>query len=444
MASIADPVTIDRAYFETLVRRATFLTKVLHQDNGDHTALSEALADQNLTVVSTLEYDNLILLARQFATLRANLITGGIDEETISLLSHDDPSLRNQQGTDSSVAGPPTYSRDGYHGRAKLTTEKPKPIFNPEARFFPALGHRQRNYNGYSGGLDNKINNNDNTPIEWADVNGDGFSAEYSPDGYTPETQHNDTFGQFGREALFDRPHYPRMCKRTIVLAGIPDSTTHEDITKVIRGGPLLEVYIRGAEHSALVSFLREEDAVRFYEHSRKNDLYINHKRVFIKWADRHFHLAGHVAGKIAQGATRNMVIRRCDPNHTEDSIRDDLEHIHNLIVVKVEFISGSCYIKTNSVHNAMFARTCMMSRAKYKGSKIDWDVDECEQPLQKALKPLTPKPQREPPMKKPAVKIRNRFATLRLDDDDNDNESDDRFDTSTEFAVSTTVDVSA
>lgn len=85
---------------------------------------------------------------------------------------------------------------------------------------------------------------------------------------------------------------------------------------------------------------------------------------MFIKWAERHFHLAGHVAHKIVQGATRNMVIRRVDPTHTEDSIRDDLEHIHNLIVIKIEFLGGSCHIKTNSVHNAMFARTCMMSRA--------------------------------------------------------------------------------
>ncbi len=47
----------------------------------------------------------------------------------------------------------------------------------------------------------------------------------------------------------------------------------------------------------------------------------------------------------------------------TEDIIRDDLEHIHNLVVIKVEFVGSSCYIRTNSVHNAMFARTCMMSR---------------------------------------------------------------------------------
>lgn len=50
--------------------------------------------------------------------------------------------------------------------------------------------------------------------------------------------------------------------------------------------------------------------------------------------------------------------------NHIRQGIKDDLEHIHNLVVIKVEFLGGSCYIKTNSVHNAMFARSCMMSRA--------------------------------------------------------------------------------
>lgn len=125
--------------------------------------------------------------------------------------------------------------------------------------------------------------------------------------------------------------------------------------------------------------------------------------QVEIRWNDRQFILPGHVASKVGIGATRNLVIRRCDPRFTESvpnllfststksyifrvlelsnlhylrfrsrlltrtrqGIRDDLEHIHNLVVIKVEFIGGSCYIKTNSVHNAMFARSCMMSRAQ-------------------------------------------------------------------------------
>lgn len=89
----------------------------------------------------------------------------------------------------------------------------------------------------------------------------------------------------------------------------------------------------------------------------------VNILQVDVRWSDRHFILPGHVASKLAMGTTRNLVIRRCDPRHTAAIIRDDLEHIHNLVVIKIEFIGSSCHIKTNSIHNAMFARTCMMSR---------------------------------------------------------------------------------
>ena len=85
--------------------------------------------------------------------------------------------------------------------------------------------------------------------------------------------------------------------------------------------------------------------------------------QVEIRWNDRQFILPGHVANKIAIGATRNLVIQNCSPKHTEEAIREDLEHIHNLVVIKVTFTGQNVYISTNSVHNAMFARTCMMSR---------------------------------------------------------------------------------
>lgn len=63
-------------------------------------------------------------------------------------------------------------------------------------------------------------------------------------------------------------------------------------------------------------------------------------------------------------GATRNLVIRRYNPNFTEKVIRDDLEHINQLVVIRVVFKGSNAFISTNSVHNAMYARTCMMSRA--------------------------------------------------------------------------------
>jgi hypothetical protein len=127
--------------------------------------------------------------------------------------------------------------------------------------------------------------------------------------------------------------------------------------------------------------------------------------------------LPGHVANKIGTGATRNFVIRSCHPKHTEDSIREDLDHIHNLVVIKVDFENRDCYISTNSVHNAMFARTCMMSRLKYKGSKIEWAADECAQPLDRPQTRYVPK--ENVPPKRGLNPMANRFQLLDLDEDE-------------------------
>ncbi|KAK6851841.1 hypothetical protein PG990_015026 [Apiospora arundinis] len=438
-AATSGTVTIERNYFETLLRRANVNT-------NDFAVAAHGTPSQasDFTIVPNVEYETLLSIAHKFSRLRQNLINGGVTESTIAVLSQDAEAPLADAGTRGSTKKEQEDTDDGgvvlKNSKSSYYTHNSKPDGRP---YTSHNGHGHGNSfgnGGYHGGYNGKAFGNQQA---WgdADAAGDDFSASYSNEALTPEATHHQTFGQFNQHAEVQRPLYARMCKRTVVLAGLPEGTKHEDITRAVRGGLVLEIYVRSHEHMAMVSFLLEEDAVRFYDHSRRNDLYINHKRVFIKWAERHFHLAGHVAHKIVQGATRNMIIRRVDPNHTEDSIRDDLEHIHNLIVIKIEFLGGSCHIKTNSVHNAMFARTCMMSRAKYKGSKIDWDVDECAQPLRVEQKPSPPKPQHVPSPKKPAVSL-NRFATLRLDDEDD--ESDDKFDTSSEFPASTTVGVTA
>ncbi|KAG7128229.1 hypothetical protein HYQ45_012042 [Verticillium longisporum] len=115
------------------------------------------------------------------------------------------------------------------------------------------------------------------------------------------------------------RPRHAQYAKtaiRTVVLYDLAETTTHADITDVVRGGMLLEVLIKIHDRSAQISFLHAESAQAFYNHVRRHDLYIRQKR-------------------------------------------------------------------TNSVYNAMFARTCMMSRYKYKGSKVEWDADGCTAPLE-------------------------------------------------------------
>ncbi|KJX92988.1 hypothetical protein TI39_contig4468g00001, partial [Zymoseptoria brevis] len=102
-----------------------------------------------------------------------------------------------------------------------------------------------------------------------------------------------------------------------------------------------------------------------------------------VRWAERQFRLNNHIAHKITNGATRNIRIRGAvDKGLTEDVIRDDMEHMHNLIIIAVDFRKGDAFVSTNSVHNALFARTCMMSRSSYKGCKIEFYPDECDVPL--------------------------------------------------------------
>lgn len=83
--------------------------------------------------------------------------------------------------------------------------------------------------------------------------------------------------------------------------------------------------------------------------------------QIEVRWHKGQFILPAHVSNKIGIGATRNLVIRNGGPKHTEEMIRADLEHIHNLVVISVRTGGENVHISTNSVHNALFARTCMM-----------------------------------------------------------------------------------
>lgn len=140
-------------------------------------------------------------------------------------------------------------------------------------------------------------------------------------------------------------------------------------------------------------------------------------------WSDRQFVLPGHVASKIGIGATRNVVIRGVRPDITEERLRDDLDHIHNLIVINVLFQHDDAYLSLNSIHNSMFARTCLMSRGTYKGMRIEWYPDECAQPLPKVEYP--PRKETISLLAKKLNPIANRFQMLSLGGTEDGSEDD-------------------
>ena len=89
------------------------------------------------------------------------------------------------------------------------------------------------------------------------------------------------------------------------------------------------------------------------------------------------------------------------------------MDHIHNLVVIDVNFWGGDAYISMNSIHNALFARTCMISRSTYKGCKIGFYRDECDVPL--PARTYTSKAAAPAPVKKKAL-LTNRFDMLNMD----------------------------
>jgi hypothetical protein len=94
----------------------------------------------------------------------------------------------------------------------------------------------------------------------------------------------------------------------------------------------------------------------------------------------------------------------------TPESIRDDLEHIHNLEVVGVATLAGGdILVSTNDVSLAVTARTCMSSRLKYKGCRIEFYPDESCEPLPPITRKAFPGAPRSPQSKM----FTNRFDML-------------------------------
>ncbi|KAE8451878.1 hypothetical protein EG329_002719 [Mollisiaceae sp. DMI_Dod_QoI] len=396
-------VTLDKAYFETLLRKAQF-----HAGGLD---FSTPLHVPTVTIPKT-DHDTLLSSARQYANLRRNLYRGGIAEETLAILIKDDAPA-NENGGNSATIDESMDNKSFFTQQSiplNPVAEAQDYTFGRNANYTPRSDYRPRENNT------NGFHTHSQTNEEYA----------FIPDG--PDGFYDESSGNNDSQSRRLRQQHDKFAKRTVLLANLPENTTHSDLVDAVRGGMLLDLYLRGHDRTASISFLEEAAAQEFFSHVKRHDLYIKGKRVEIRWNDRQFILPGHVANKISIGATRNLVIYNCNPKHTEERIRDDLEHIHNLVVIKVSFGGQNAYISTNSVHNAMFARTCMMSRSIYKGSKIEWDSDECAAPLER---PLQARKENLPPKKKKDAPLMNRFQLLDMEDEENDSLEDDENNTS-------------
>lgn len=77
-----------------------------------------------------------------------------------------------------------------------------------------------------------------------------------------------------------ERHQIARSEQRTIIVKNLSDRASHKDIVDIIRGGALLDVYLRTNDKSASVSFVEGSAAQAFMNHVKRNDIYIHGKRV--------------------------------------------------------------------------------------------------------------------------------------------------------------------
>lgn len=65
--------------------------------------------------------------------------------------------------------------------------------------------------------------------------------------------------------------------QRTILVTNLSERTTHKDLAGIVRGGRLLDIFLRN-DRTASVSFV--EGAADFLAYTKRNDVYLHMKRV--------------------------------------------------------------------------------------------------------------------------------------------------------------------
>ncbi|KAH6616802.1 carbon-nitrogen hydrolase [Boeremia exigua] len=373
-------VTIGRAYFDALLRSSwvamandRFFVKLIHcqYTSGQEFELAPDLLSN--VIISKVEHDYMQQCSHEYALLKSALFRGGLTMDTLNTLL-----ASESEATD--------HTAQYGHGSSEKIFFRPDTVPNTTRISYNDVSPRN-NDSSHSSDETETLSDHLSLPQPRPLQRTNSIDeTESCIDNCVEEEQdHRQDYGH--------RERIPVRDQRTILISNLAERTTHKDITGIIRGGRLLDIFLRN-DRSATVSFV--EGAANFLAHIKRNDIYLHAKRLEFRWADRQFHVSPHVSYNIAKGVTRNLVVRGVAGRVTEEQIRDHLDHIHNLIIVDVYFQNGNAHISTNSINNARFARTCMMSRAVYKGVRIEWGPDECAAPL----------PQPESRTRPPAMRV--------------------------------------
>ncbi|KAM3499152.1 hypothetical protein MY10362_007569 [Beauveria mimosiformis] len=280
------------------------------------------------------EYDRLRSVASKYENLCQNLIQGGVDTDAIEILSKSHDSQNHETEAFDNFSSPDDEQSDSSIASTIVT------------------------YRGSSYSVGGPL---------YAVTKHTGLASESDSESEVSDSaiSHDQTSlnPDDSASVVATRHTYEQSAKRTLQLGDLPPNTSRADVVAVVRGGPVADIYFNLKERRAVVSFVHGEHARKYYNYAQETGVYIRGSLIKVTWALRQFILAPYVSQQLRGGASRNLVIRHYDRRITANSIRADLEHIHNLAVVSIELSGLDCYIGINSITAASFARTCMMSR---------------------------------------------------------------------------------
>jgi len=206
------------------------------------------------------------------------------------LLSQDDKTIQAGHQTPATATATPSVADTTEDGGARVYPTAQRTPTGPNGH------HKEANHSSPRGRYHERTN--------WAD----GDVDEDEEDDNAPseiETPTETPPGANYVKPQNQRQQYERQCLRTVQLTGLADGTTHAELTNAVRGGVLLDIFLRGHERSATISFLHPAEAKQFYDHVRRHDLYIRNKRV--RMLERRH---GHWRRLLTRCAGRNQVGR--------------------------------------------------------------------------------------------------------------------------------------
>ncbi|GAB1736412.1 hypothetical protein NU219Hw_g7562t1 [Hortaea werneckii] len=383
-----EKVTVDKAYFDALLRRANLHTSAQPLARPDPV---------NVTVART-EYDSLLRVSKEYELLKSALFQGGITAETLDILISGAGSsdTRKDSGASGWRARPDTFESQLPTCHSNLNYQN-QPSLYQDVHWrhngpIPSSTFHDGNSQQAQAGATLQVPSFSRQASYGAPASSIPDDSAFDDD----DDDDDDNLIEEGRPStLQPLSLHPSNERRTLYFSGFSDRTTYKDFVSVIKGGKLLSINLR-PERSGTVTFF--EGAEAFLAWVRRHDIYLHSKRIEVKWADRQYRLNQHIHQKVLHGATRNLIVRNARSHGlTAARIRADLDHIHNLVIIDISFRCPSpaaagpagdddddddddddAYVETNAVHNALFARTCMMSRTGYKGCRIEFYPDQC------------------------------------------------------------------